>query len=1036
MSATTQLGVGAREAGAAGVARAPARGRWGALGVVCLATAMLAIDFMAVSVTLPATGHGTGASFDQLQWALEGPLIAVAALVLMAGRIADAVGRRPVFLVGIAVFGLGALVAGLARSPYVLIGGRVVEGVGAAALFSTGSLLLAEAFAGAASRLALATWAAVTGAALAASPYIGGVVTANLGWRWLYLLEVPVAALATLGGLAFVREPEHKARVAQPARGDRGARRPRADWVGLALLSAALTILVLGLVRTTTPANLGNFTQNGVIACFVCTFLLLGAFVIVEMTAPTPLLEMSLFRRRTFAGSSIAAFGLAMAVLGPFFFLVLYLSYDLGYSSLIVGERLLLLTAITLPVIPLSALLDRFLPAKLLISGGLVLVALGLWLMSRLEAAHPWQQLAPGLLVAGAGLELVSPRLALAAAAAVKPRSAALASRTVTMFRQLGTSVGVATFGVVLATRLADDTARALLSTPGKTTLDADAVANLALQGHVTAAGAAGHLAGAVQANFRDALHEVLLVAAVVAAASAVVALVVRSRDIPRRGRQSLPAEPVSKPQPVPRQATLEPVLLSKLSKGAGTTGKGSGEASGEGWETSSKGAEVHDEGAEMTDEGAAEGAGEQEVPTEAPDAGVRASEERAFDPLVDTPPRGAPAIVLPGAVSPPVVPPLEPVTPIATAEQPAGASAAPEEDVRPERPHPAAVAPRTGLSLRRLLDFRASFRPRMPETTQGTAPEAPSRPGGEQSAPAGTRGQATSGQVEVKAEALEVKAEALAVKAEEVEVKEEFIDLTGGRSLRGKVTDNAGNTLPGATVTLVSPEGHEAAHAVSGEDGSFSWSGLAGHTYTLVATAPSFRASAIVVPLRSGAEVRATLSLLGVGSVAGKVTRARGGAPLGAEVELVNGQGTPVLVAEAGADGQFELSDVVEGDYELVATAAGFGAQRLSVSVRRGQALVVDVPMTGVGYLYGAVVSGGAWVPDMPVKLKLTDGPGAVVAATSTDSAGSYHFSGVPEGRYSVIVASAPGEDEAVISVVDIDAGQTIAADLTLQVP
>ena len=535
--------------------------RWGSLIAISLATLMMLMDFMGVSVALPEVRRALGGSFSEMQWVLEAFVLTLAAFVLTAGYVADLAGRRTIFLLGLAVLALGSLLGGLAPNAYVLIGGRVLQGMGGALLFSTGSILMSETFGSGRWRAALAVWGTVTGLAVAFSPLVGGAITDYLGWRWIFLIDVPTSAVALVVGAFSIRDkvptgPED-ATVLQPVHGP--------DWKGLALFTAAIAILVIGLVRTTT--TLSGWAANGVLACFGCTALLLIAFIAVEAVSPAPMLDISLFRQRTFTGSSIAAFGLSAAVLGPFLFLVLYLSYDLGYSVMSVAVRLLLLSAMTLPFLPLTGALARLFPIKVLICGGLVLVAVGFWLMSRLTGTSTASQLIPGLLVAGVGLELVNPRLASAAVGAVKPRLAAVASRTSSTFRQIGTATGVAVFGAVLATRLTDDLNSALSSST-RLAGEGPQLTNLVLNGQIGLAastpGAPAGLRGIIHHAFADSMHEVFLVAAIVALASAVLALSVRSRDVPRapvRGARATSRRPALLAVPAPAAAVAEPSL-------------------------------------------------------------------------------------------------------------------------------------------------------------------------------------------------------------------------------------------------------------------------------------------------------------------------------------------------------------------------------------------------------------------------------------------------------------------------------------------
>ena len=504
---------------------------WGPLVAVALATTAVLIDFMAVSLALPHIRGSLGATFSELQSVVEAFVVCLAAFVLGAGYVADRIGRAKAFVAGLALFGAGSLVAGLAPSIYLLIGARAVQGVGGALLLATSGLLLAEIYRGTRARAALAIWGTSTGLAVVASPLVGGLITSYLGWRWIFFLEAVVAGGALVTTKAMVREP-----------GLDRTRTTSADWRGLVLLTAAVAILVAGLVRTTTA--LGSWAQSGVLACFACSGLLLIAFVAVEAVSPAPMIDLSLFRLRTFTASAVAAFGLSMAVLGPLVFLVLYLSYGLGDSTMSIGAHLLLLTGMTLPFLPLAWWLDKHVPVKALFGTGLASVAIGLWLLSRLPSSPTLDDLTPGLVIAGLGLELLNPRLASTAAAPVTAQLAAPASRANSSFRWVGAAIGVAVLGSVFTSRLSDDISRRVA---GSSQLSGQGpqLASLALEGRtnvLVGSASVGYrplMLGIVRESLSNAMHEVFLVAAAVALASALVALCVRSRDVPK---QELPA--------------------------------------------------------------------------------------------------------------------------------------------------------------------------------------------------------------------------------------------------------------------------------------------------------------------------------------------------------------------------------------------------------------------------------------------------------------------------------------------------------------
>jgi MFS family permease len=535
--------------------------RWGTLAAVCLAYVAFTADFVAVAVALPAIQRpvaqgGLGASFPELEWVLEAFVLAIAALVLVAGYLADIVGRPLVMLAGIWVFAFTSLSASFSGSAYALVATRVGQGVGAALVLATAPVLLTEVFEGGQGKAALAAWGTVTALAVAASPAIGGLVTEELGWRWLFGFEAAAAGLAFLCAQVTIGRSLAFMVPGGPGRAGQG----RADWRGVGLFTAAVAIAVVGLVRTTSTP--GEWAESGVLACFACSALLLASFVAVESVAPAPILNISLFRERTFSGASAAALGLSAAVLGPVLLLVLYLTYDLGKSSLSAGAALALLTGMTVPMFALGGRLERWLPVKWLICSGLALVALGFWLLSRsLGAAGPGGatvlSLAPGLLVAGAGLELVSPRLSLAAAATVQPALAAQASRAASTFRHLGVAIGLAVAGSVFVSRLTAELSRAISLPAGPPAATLVLQGKLALAARGAPGGPAAALA-AVRESSSYALHAVFLVASAVALGSAVAALLVRAGDLPGADEVALPAGEAKLGAPAPAVAAPE----------------------------------------------------------------------------------------------------------------------------------------------------------------------------------------------------------------------------------------------------------------------------------------------------------------------------------------------------------------------------------------------------------------------------------------------------------------------------------------------
>ncbi len=411
--------------------------KWWTLLAVCLGTSMLLVDVTIVNVALPSIQDDLHASFAQLQWVVDAYALSLAALLLTAGSLADIFGRRLLFATGLAVFTAGSLLCALATGPVFLILARAGQGIGGAIMFATSLALLAQAFHGRERGTAFAVWGAVTGAAVAVGPVLGGIITTDWSWRGIFFVNIPVGVAATAVTLWRVAESRDPSR--------RGV-----DLPGFVLFSGALIALVYGLIR----AGEQGCGDAGVAVCLAGAATALAAFVAVERVRREPMFDLSLFRVPTFCGGSVAAFAVNGCVYAMLLYIVLYLQDLLGYSALQTGLRLLIMSAVTLPAAVASGRLSSRVPLRLLIGLGLALSGAGLLLMAGLAADSSWTHLIPGLVLAGAGSGLVNPALAATAVGVVPHRAAGMASGINSTFRQVGVATGIAVFGTLLAARV------------------------------------------------------------------------------------------------------------------------------------------------------------------------------------------------------------------------------------------------------------------------------------------------------------------------------------------------------------------------------------------------------------------------------------------------------------------------------------------------------------------------------------------------------------------------------------------------------
>src|SRR5271170_2416329 len=269
---------------------------------------MLLLDITVVNVALPDIQRSLHSSFSDLQWVVDAYALTLATFLLTAGSVADLVGRKRVFIVGLFVFTISSAVCGLSTTPLELNLARAVQGTGGAMMFATSLALLAQAFHGKERGTAFGVFGAVTGAAVAVGPVLGGVITSGIGWEWIFFVNVPIGAAAvfvTLSKVAESRDPEASG----------------IDWGGLITFSGGLFLLVYALVQ----GNAKGWGSTEIVAMLSGAVVLLVLFLIVELAQRRPMLDLKLFRRPAFTGANIVAFCLAASYFAMFLYLTLYI---------------------------------------------------------------------------------------------------------------------------------------------------------------------------------------------------------------------------------------------------------------------------------------------------------------------------------------------------------------------------------------------------------------------------------------------------------------------------------------------------------------------------------------------------------------------------------------------------------------------------------------------------------------------------------------------------------------------------------------
>ena len=406
--------------------------KWRTLVIVCVAIFMLLLDITVVNVALPKIQRDLHASFTDLQWVVDAYSLMLATVVLNAGSLADLLGRKRVFLIGVVLFTAASAACGAATSPLFLNLARGAQGIGGAIMFAVSLALLSQEFHGRERGTAFGIWGATVGAAVAIGPMVGGALTEWAGWRWIFFVNLPIGAACVLTGARVLHESRDE--------GHGGI-----DWAGLFTLSGGLFALVLGLLR----GSDWGWSSGRIVGLFAGSAAALVAFVVVEWRQANPMFDVRLFRVPAFAGAQIVALTISSSMFALFLYLTLYLQNVLGYSPVQAGLRFLPLSMLAFFAAPLSGRLSERVPVRVLLSGGMGLVALSLYLMYGIHDSSGWTTLLAGFLVGGVGIGMVNPPLASTAVSVVPPRQAGMAAGVNNTFRQVGIATGIAGLGAI-----------------------------------------------------------------------------------------------------------------------------------------------------------------------------------------------------------------------------------------------------------------------------------------------------------------------------------------------------------------------------------------------------------------------------------------------------------------------------------------------------------------------------------------------------------------------------------------------------------
>ncbi len=392
------------------------------------------LDNTVVNVALPSIQRDLGADLSELEWIVTGYALTFASLMLVGGKLADAYGRRLVFVAGIVVFTTASLFCGLASSADMLIGSRVLQGAGAALMNPATLSIIAATFPPRERGTAIGIWAGTSALALAIGPLVGGLITEHANWNWIFFINLQIGLLGIVASFVFIDET-------------RDETHERLDLPGLVTSALGLFALTYGLIE----ANTYGWGSTRIIGAFVLAGAALLAFVVLERHQRAPMLPLELFRNRTFTGANLTMLLVALAMFGVFFFVSLYMQNILGYSAVQAGAAFLPMTLLIIVVAPMAGKASDRLGSRGLMTAGMILLSVQLLLFSRLSANASFWNLLPALLIGGVGMACTMTPSAAAATRSVPVDKAGVGSAVLNSARQVGGTMGIAVMGAIMA---------------------------------------------------------------------------------------------------------------------------------------------------------------------------------------------------------------------------------------------------------------------------------------------------------------------------------------------------------------------------------------------------------------------------------------------------------------------------------------------------------------------------------------------------------------------------------------------------------
>jgi EmrB/QacA subfamily drug resistance transporter len=504
--------------------------RWWVLVVISAALFMVFLDATIVNIALPHIMVAFNEDIASVEWVLNAYILVFAALLITLGKLGDIFGRKKLFLSGLGLFTAASLLCGISPNNAFLVGARGLQAIGGAAMMPATLSILNVTFSERDRGLALGIWGAIAGAANALGPVIGGVLVDTYSWRLIFLVNLPVGIIALIAGVIIVGESRdsHATRYL--------------DYPGVITSSLALFCLTYALVE----GQHYGWSSPAIIGLFAASLIGLIAFILVERRSPGPLMPLGLFRDATFSAGNAVGLLVMFGLLGILFLLSLFLQLVLGFSATKAGLTIIPMPIVMIFVAPVAGKLSDRIGGRWLLFLGMLIAAVGIFLMSNLSTDTTQQSLILPLVVCGVGMGLVmAPTTAVVMENAPVDKSGSAAGILATM-RQIGTVLGISIMGALLQNQLVSNITKELDKFPQIPSAIRDKILEELASGSLVAGSAnVSSLPAAIRdavvrlfhEQFAVSLNSTMKVSIFVLVFGALIALFVRARGLNNKGK-------------------------------------------------------------------------------------------------------------------------------------------------------------------------------------------------------------------------------------------------------------------------------------------------------------------------------------------------------------------------------------------------------------------------------------------------------------------------------------------------------------------